>query len=161
MWKRTPSPTILLASGLLALVAAGACGQKEITEEDRAAIISTLENYLPLLAESYATGDLEPLKDLASEREVARVFTRVSELADEGKYVQPTFHRMTVEEIAPLGRSNVYVTALEVWDLRVRARGSDAQLGEDLDQRSRVSYQLTRRGGRWQVLFRELDQAIQ
>ena len=145
----------------LCLAATAGCGSEGLSEEDRTAVVDTLENYLPLLAESYASGNLEPLQRYASEREVARVLARVTELADEGKYVDATFHRMTVEDLSPLGRTSVHVTTLEVWDLKVVAQGSGARLGEEIGQSSRVKYQLTRRGGRWQVFFRELIQAIQ
>lgn len=137
------------------------CGEKPLTEEDRQDITQALRDYLPVLAKGYTSGNLESLKEFAAEREVARVFTRVSELADEGKFVEPTFREMTVEDIQVWGHANAFVTTLEVWDLRVYANGSQSLLGQELDQSNRVKYQLKRRGPRWEVLLRELDQAIQ
>ncbi len=161
MLKTTPTLPSFAVMAVLALLVLSGCGSEGLSEEDRTAVVTVLENYLPVLAQSYASGELEGLEEYASEREVTRVLARVTELAEEGKYVDAAFHRMTVESISPLGRTTVLVTTLEVWDLKVIARGSGAQLGEEIGQTSRVKYQLTRRGGRWQVFFRELVQAIQ
>ncbi len=136
------------------------CGPEVLTEEDRLAITSTLEAYIPALAEGYTSGNLEPLKEFAAEREVARVYSRVAELAEEGKFLEATYRQMTVEQILVWGHANAAVTTLEVWDLRVYTSGSQVLLGEELDQSNRVKYQLKKRGKRWEILMRELEQAI-
>ncbi|MEM9292443.1 MAG: IMS domain-containing protein [Acidobacteriota bacterium] len=161
-------PRALLVRGLLVLLALvlplglTACGgEEEISEEDQSAIATLLESYLPVLATGYASGDLEPLREYAAEREVARAFTRVTELAESNRYVEPTFHQLTVEEVVVWGSANAYVTTVEVWDLRVFAYGSAQLLGQEIGQSSRVKYQLKKRGGQWQVLYRELAQVLQ
>lgn len=148
---------VLAAFGLLTL----ACGPEEVKEEDRAGLTASLNGYLPTLAQAYTSGNVEPLRAYAAEKEVARVFTRVSELAEEGKYVDATFHQMTVEDVVVWSHANAFVTTVEVWELKVRAYGSDTLLGEDVRQTSRVKYQLKRRSGDdWQVLHRELVQVL-
>jgi hypothetical protein len=62
-----------------------------------------------------------------------------------------------VESVETWRYVNAFATAVEVWDLRVYAAGTDVLLSETLDQRNRVKYQLQREGDRWLVLFRELD----
>ncbi|MCB1057447.1 MAG: DUF4101 domain-containing protein [Acidobacteria bacterium] len=153
---------VLVALSLLLLAAGSliACGPEEVSDADRAAIEQTLRSYLPVLAKAYADGNIEPLREFAAERELARVYSRVSELAEEGKVVEPTFKQMTIEQVVVWNHSNAYVTTLEVWDLRVFPSGSSTVLSEELDQSNRVKYQLQRRGDHWQVLARELEQAV-
>jgi len=146
----------VLATGALL----SGCGPEEVTEVDKDSISVTLNGYLKLLSEAYSTGNVEVLKEYAAEKEVARVYTRVSELADEGKYVDATFYQMTLEEVVIWSHANAYATTVEVWDLRVRTNGSEVLLGEETNQASRVKYQLKLRDGTWQVLHRELDQTL-
>lgn len=164
--RRTSFSTALRAFGgllLAALLTVGlaGCGAEKVTDEDRQQLEATLREYLPLLSEAYDSGNIEPLRGLAAEREMARIHKRVSELADEGKVVEPTFRQLTVEDVQIWNHSNAFVTTVEVWDLRVFPIGSSTVLSEELNQSNRVKYQLKREGGEWQVLARELEQTLE
>lgn len=152
---------LLIPLSLLFCCALVACGGATVTDEDRSQVESTLRAYLPLLSEAYESGNIEPLRELAAERELARVFTRVSELADEGKVVEPTFRELTLEDVQIWNHSNAFATTVEVWDLRVFPTGSSTVLSEELGQSNRVKYQLKRRGEQWQILARELEQTLE
>lgn len=158
---RKPLVPVVLSLLVVLSTALSGCGPEKVSDEDRAAIEQTLRRYLPVLAKAYADGNIEPLREFAAERELARVYSRVSELAEEGKVVEPTFRQLTVENVTVWSYSNAYATTLEVWDLRVFPTGSSTVLSEELDQSNRVKYQLQRRGDHWQILARELEQALQ
>lgn len=156
----------LLLSGVLVTTLLTGCSSRgtrngPATPEEQAAIRAALEAYLPLLSQGYATGNLEPLRALAAEREVARVHKRVLELAEEGKVVEPELHELTVENVTIWNFANAYATTLEVWDLHVYAAGSRFQLSERLGQPNRVRYQLKRQGDHWRILQRDLDQTLE
>ena len=127
-------------------------------EVDRQEIETALESYLPLLAEAYATGDLEPLRPFVAEKEIARVYKRVQDLANQGRTLVPTFRQMTIEDVNVWNYSNAYVTTHEVWDLVVYATGSENILAEEYEQPNRVKYQLKRDGEQWRVLFRTIQE---
>lgn len=138
----------------LLLVAAGCSSAEERQKVDTEAIAAALEVYLPLLGQAYATGDLAPLEGLAAQKEIAAIEKRISDLADQGRILEPTFRSLTIEEAKVFNYANAYVTTVEVWDLRSLALGSRQKLAEDLGQSNRVKYQLKREGERWKVLFR-------
>lgn len=126
-------------------------------ELDRQEITTTLETFLPLLGEAYASGEFAPLADWAAEKEVSGVRKRVEDLALAGRRLVPTFRSLTIEEIDVWNYSNAYVTSHEVWDLVVYASGTDQVLSQELEQPNRVKYQLKREGGRWRILFRQIQ----
>ncbi len=145
---------------IVVLVLAAACGGTSDSGQaaNRQEIEVMLGAYLPLLAEAYATGDLEPLRRWAAEKEIARVHKRVQDLAYSGRTLTPTFRQLTIEDINVWNYSNAYVTTFEVWDLVVRATGSDQILAEEYEQPNRVKYQLKREGEQWRVLFRTIQE---
>lgn len=136
------------------------CGGSPSSHEevDRQQIETTLESYLPLLAEAYATGDLEPLQPYVAQKEISRVFKRVQDLADQGRTLVPTFRQLTIEDVNVWNYSNAYVTTHEVWDLVIYPTGSDQILAEEYEQPNRVKYQLKREGEQWRVLFRTIQE---
>lgn len=141
-----------------ALLLGAACRDAEVQEEEeRAAIEAMLQTYLPKLARAYETLDAEVLRPQAVNREVASVQARIDDLGREGRQVRPELRSVTVEELEIERGVNAHVTTHEVWDLRVFALGTDASLSEELGQVNRVRYQLRKEGGRWQVLFREIQ----
>jgi hypothetical protein len=149
------------AASLLAclLVLFGCTGSSENRAEiDREEIQAALESYLPLLGETYATGNLELLEGWAAEKEISRIHKRIEDLAVQGRTLVPTFRRVTVEEANVWNYSNAYVTTLEVWDLAVYATGTDQVLSQELEQPNRVKYQLKRENDRWRVLFRTIQE---
>lgn len=154
-----PRPVALsltLITGTLLLGAACQNDEAQV-EEERAAIESMLRTYLPKLARAYATLDAEVLRPQAVNREVVSVQARIDDLGMQGRQVRPELRSVTVEELDIERGLNAYVTTHEVWDLRVFALGTDASLSEELGQVNRVRYQLRKEGGRWQVLFREIQ----
>lgn len=154
-----PRPVALsLTLITVALLLGAACQDEEAqVEEERAAIESMLRTYLPKLARAYATLDADVLRPQAVNREVASIQSRIDELGREGRQVRPELRSVTVETFDVERGLNAYVTTREVWDLRVFALGTDARLSEELGQVNRVRYQLRKEGGRWQVLFREIQ----
>ena len=147
------SPRPLLALALLLAVAACSSGERQ-QQVDTEAIDAALRLYLPRLGRAYATGELAPLEGLAAQKEIAAIRRRISDLADQGRILEPTFRELTIEDATVFNYANAYVTTVEVWDLRSLATGSRQQLAEDLGQRNRVKYQLKREGDSWRVLFR-------
>ena len=139
----------------LLLLAAVACGSSEKRQQvDTESIAAALELYLPRLGQAYATGDLTPLEGLAAQKEIAAVEKRISDLADQGRVLEPVFRELTIEEVKVFNYANAYVTTVEVWDLRSLSTGMRETLAEDLGQSNRVKYQLKREGDSWRVLFR-------
>lgn len=143
---------ITLALGAALLVACGPTAEEQ--QADREAIQATLEAYLPRLAEAYATGNVEALRGVVVEKELARVARQVEEAAAQGRVLEPRLHEFTIEDLSFAGPNNAYVTTLEVWDVRSYALGSERQLGESLDRAERVKYQVTRREEGWKILAR-------
>jgi len=134
------------------------CGPSEKQEQvNRDELQAALEGYLPILGEAYATGDPSLLEGLAAEKEIARVHKRIEDLSYQGRRLVPTFRSLTIEESNVWNYSNCYVTTLEVWDLEVRATGTEQVLSSQLEQANRVKYQLKREDGHWRVLFRTIQ----
>ena len=123
---------------------------------DEASIEASLAQFLPLLAVAYQSGDLEPLRPYAAEKELARIQMLISELADQGRYLAPEFLQVEVEDSHVWHSTNAYVTTHEVWNVRMHALGSDGLLAEDVEKSYRVKYQLKRDGDGWRVLFRTI-----
>lgn len=143
---------------LLVVLMVVGCGPSEEQEQvDRDEIQAVLESYLPILGEVYATGDLSLLEGWAAEKEIARIHKRVEDLSFQGRRLVPTFLSLTVEDSNVWNYSNCYVTTLEVWNLEVRATGTEQVLSTQLEQPNRVKYQLKREDGRWRVLFRTIQ----
>ena len=146
------APRIVLP--VLLLAALGCDSAEERQQVDTASIQAALELYLPRLGQAYATGDLEPLEGLAAQKEIAAIAKRINDLAEQGRVLEPTFRRVTIEEVKVFNYANAYVTTVEVWDLRSLSTGLREPLAEDLGQSNRVKYQLKREGDSWKVLFR-------
>ncbi len=143
---------------LVLAIAVTGCGTGPEPETDRREIADFLESYLPVLAEAYATGNLEPLRQFVAEKEIARVEKRVHDLAVEGRVFKPTFRSLTIEDVQRWNYANAFVTTHEVWDVRSVVAGTDTVLAEVLEQPNRVKYQLKLDGGRWRVLFRTIQE---
>lgn len=142
---------------LLLLLAVSCIAGESLPPADEAAIGAAMEEYLPRLATAYATGDLEVLRGVAAEKEIAGLEKRIRDLLAEGRIVEPTFKSVQVEQIDIWSHSNAFVTTLEVWDLAVYASGSHRLLSQELGQRNRVKYQLKRQDDGWRVLYREIE----
>jgi len=152
-------PTLILPP-ILAL--AGACGPNpEQVAADQEEIRQALEAYLPRLAEAYATGNIEVLRDFAVEKELASVDKLVGELAEQGRVLKPELQSLTIEKVDTWSHVNAYVTTLEVWDVYNYAAGTDVVLSQALGKAHRVKYQLKRRREGWQVLYRQVEQIFE
>lgn len=136
-----------------------ACKASEtVTEEDRAEIRATLEGYLPAMAEAYASGNIEVMRGVAAEKEMAIVFKKVKDLMEqENRVVEPTLQGFEIEDITLWNYANAFVTTIETWDIKVLASGSDFVTSQVEGQRSRVKYQLKRRDDGWIVLYRVIE----
>ena len=136
-----------------------ACSDPNVVNpDDEASIEELLGRYLPKLSEAYATGDVEVLRDVAAEKELAGLVKRISDLQnEESRTVVPSLRSFDIEQVTIWNHSNAFVTTLEVWDLTVMASGTDHVLSEVEGQRNRVKYQLKRREDTWQVLHRAIE----
>ena len=144
---------------ILTFLVCAACGPSaERQEVNRNEIKADLEVYLPLLGEAYATGNLEPLREWAVEKEMSRVMKRLDDLVAQGRRLVPTFRQITIEDVNVWNYSNAFVTTVEVWDLQILATGTENVLAEELGQSNRVKYQLKRDEDRWRVLFRTIQE---
>ena len=146
--------TSQLSLSVLLLTVVACASPEEKRQVDTESIAAALEVYLPLLGQAYSTGNLTPLKGLAAQKEIAAIAKRISDLADQGRILDPIFREVTIEEATIFNYANAYVSTVEVWDLRSLATGSREQLAEDIGQSNRVKYQLKREGESWRVLFR-------
>jgi hypothetical protein len=144
----------------LALLGAAtlACGPTQQQEQaHREEIRQVVAAYLPKLAEAYATGDARVLAGLAVEKEVASVAKSIDDLAGQGLAFRPRLKQLTLEDVTVWRQVNAYVTTMEVWDIDKLVLGTDRVLSQALDRSDRVRYQLKRREGTWQVLYREVE----
>lgn len=160
---QTVAPSFLLAGLLLALLPgllAGCAPDEKDAQQAREEIREMLLAYLPKMAEAYRTGDVEPLTELATERERAVLHKQITELEQQGRVVDTELLDLTIEDLNLVSYATAYVTTAENWRVRVYAVGTDRVLGEDDRQFSRVRYQLGREGGRWVVMGRNRDPAI-
>ena len=138
----------------LALLAGCTGPSEEEADIDRQEIEVFLEEYLPKMAEAYATGDLEPVKPYVSEREVAVLQKNIRDLATQGRTVKTELQELTIEEVNPLSHATVSLTTVEEWSVRVYAQGTENLLAEDPSQFNRVQYQLDRDDGKWTLMAR-------
>ena len=153
-------PTAPRRSTALALAAAAllACGPSEATQEEaRAAVQELLEAYLPALAEYYRTGDDAHVDGLAAPRERDRVESLIRDRAHEGMVIDATLQRFEIDRFDLYQHSNALLSTREVWDLRIRAAGSDRIIQEELGKTDLYRYQVKRDDdGGWIVLSREV-----
>jgi hypothetical protein len=135
------------------------CTSAETNEaRAREQIQEMLEEYLPVLAEAYATENPELLSTWVAEKEVARVRKLLDELAAQGRTFEATFRSVTVEEVKIWGHANAFVVSLEVWDIKSLAAGTGQVLQQVTGQANRVRYQMKRNEGRWRILFRTITE---
>lgn len=155
-----PVPMRRLALCVLFCLPGFSCSemQADRAAADKFQIGQSLELYLPLLGQAYATGDVSMLAGRAAEKEISRIKRRIEDLSYQGRTLVPTFKTLTVEEVRIWNNSNAFVTTLETWDLVVYASGSDTVLSEARDQPNRVKYQLKREGEQWRILFRTIQE---
>lgn len=150
----------LLAFALGAL-GVGCAPTSEERAVERDEIGAFLQEYLPLMAEAYRTGDVEPLAPYAAQKEREAIVRRVRELAKGGEVLDAELVSLEVEDVRTWSAVNAYATTVEVWTLRVRATGSGTVLREEIDQVNRVKYQLKRDGDTWRVFWRQLEQTFE
>ena len=153
-------PRYLLPAFLLCvLLVTTACGPAGAPSEevDKAEIQQVLDAYLPVLGKAYANGSTSSLEPWAVPKEQARIQLRIEELEARGQVYEPDFKSVTVENISVWNYSNAFVTTVEVWDVRAYTLGTRMVINESLDQRSRVKYQMKRKGDGWSILYRELE----
>lgn len=148
-------PRALLSAALLLLIGAGCGPSEERRERDRAEINRLLTDYTQRMTEAYRTGSAEVLREVATEREIARVHKRIAELAEGGRMLRAEVRGLRVDSIE-FNRATATATTGEVWHLQVVAVGSEVVLSESAEQENRVLYSLTRDEGRWWILSRIL-----
>jgi hypothetical protein len=150
---------IRLIAVLLLLACVFGCSGAEDQVDLKPEVQKLLEGYLPTLGDAYRQRNPE-LLTLAVPKEKARIGQRIDELAGAGQVLEPKFKSVTVESISVWNHANAFVTTVEVWDVRSFSAGSYTLLKEQVDQRSRVKYQLKRDGETWNVLYRELAENL-
>jgi hypothetical protein len=140
-----------------ALLLLNGCNRPDTDAElSRAEVEKLLEEYHVALVAAYTAGDAGKLALVATEREQARIAGQIAAFEAQGTALRPALERLTVESVSTAGRTSIAVAALEKWDLRTVALGTEQTLGEAPDQENRVEYTLIRDGGRWKVLARIL-----
>jgi len=139
----------------LSLLAALACGSDAAREADRRAIETLLAQYATALTAAYESGDPSPIAAVATVREQERVLARIEELAVEGRALRPRLLAQTVTEV-DFGNASATAVAMEVWELRVVAAGSELTVSESPRQENQIVYSLIQESGRWIILQRLL-----
>jgi hypothetical protein len=148
---------VLRRCALALVLILAACGEAGgVSPEDRRAIETLLSAYTDRMATAYASGDASVVAEVATEREQARLAAAIAELEVEGRGLRPTLERLTIEEVAPAGRTTFTVATIEVWDLRIVALGTEQPISESLDQENRLTYSVIRERGEWRILSRLL-----
>jgi hypothetical protein len=158
-----PAPATLLLALLALLVplTLTGCGPSETDiQQARQEVEETLRAYLPLMADAYRTGNVEPLKPYATQKEIAILEKSIHDLRQRGRVMDNKLLELTLEDFNMPQWANVYVTTVEYWDVTAYAAGSEHVLGRDERQFSRVRYQLKRTGDHWMVLARNRDPSI-
>lgn len=150
-----PVPALCLTL-VTALLAVGCGPSEERRAEDRQAVERLVADYAARLAESYRTGDANPLREVATEREIARVLGQIQSLAAEGRALRADLLRQTFDSVEVHRATAATVTTTESWRLRVVALGTEATVSESPEQSNQIVYTLTRDGGRWWILSRAL-----
>ncbi len=155
---RRPHPAILALAAAPLLAAALACGpSEERVREVQTEVEELLAAYLPALAEFYRTGDPAPVEGLVAPRERERVEALIRERGQEGLVIDATLQRFEIDRFDLYQHSNALLTTREVWDLRLRAAGSDRVIQDEPGKSDRYHYQVKRGDdGRWMVLSREV-----
>lgn len=148
---------ILLIPFWLAAALAGCAPTEESADVDREELRGILLEYLPKVAEAYATGNLEPVEPYVSPREVAVLRKNVRELAQQGRTVKTELEELTIESVDVVSYGSVFVTTVEEWSVQVYAQGTDNLLAEDPSQINRVRYQLRREDGEWTIMARNSE----
>jgi hypothetical protein len=153
--RRSAAVALAAAPLLAALIA---CGPSEqVQQEARADVEELLAAYLPALSEYYRSGDSEHVEGLAAPRERDRVEWLIRDRAQEGMVIDATLQRFEIDRFDLYQHSNALLTTREVWDLRVRAAGSDRVIQDEPGKSDRYRYQVKRGDdGRWIVLSREV-----
>lgn len=126
-------------------------------ERARTEIESFFGDYLPRLGAAYAQMDPALLGDLAAEKERATLQRLVDEMAARGERLEPELLQFTVEDVTVV-RSSAYVITIEVWDIELKALGSETVLGSYPGTRYTVRYQMKWDARGWHVLFRTLEE---
>lgn len=145
-----------IAIMVLGLVWSGCGVVEERREADRQAIETTLHSYVEKLADAYKSMSAAQMRPEAAEKQVAVVHGRIGELGRQGRHLRPELRSMTIESMETWHGSNAAASTHEVWDLRIYALGSDNLINEELGSVNRVSYQLRKNDGQWQVVDREI-----
>jgi hypothetical protein len=151
----------------LLLLAGAGCGGQSAEQQaaadatTRAAVQEMLQAYLPAFATAYRTGDLEPLRTWAVEKEIASLERRLVAMNEEGLSLEPTLVEVVVEDVQVWNRVNAFATTLETWDLRFLSSGAGVVVSERLGERQRVKYQLKLEGEAWMVYYREVGETIE
>jgi predicted lipid-binding transport protein (Tim44 family) len=157
MRRRSLAAARAFAAVLTAAAALACSPSEEASGDAQAEVEQLLAEYLPRLPEAYRTGDLDPLEGLASPREMDRIESLILDRAKEGQIVDPELKSFEIVQFDLYQHSNAYLTTREVWDLRLRAAGSDRLINEELAKPDRYRYQVRRHDGDgWRILSREV-----
>jgi hypothetical protein len=153
--RRSAAVALAAAPLLAALIA---CGPSEqVQQEARADVEELLAAYLPALSEYYRSGDSEHVEGLAAPRERDRVEWLIRDRAQEGMVIDATLQRFEIDRFDLYQHSNALLSTREVWDLRIRAAGSDRIIQEELGKTDGYRYQVKRGDDDgWMVLSREV-----
>ena len=152
--RRSAAVALAAAPLLAALIA---CGPSEqVQQEARADVEELLAAYLPALSEYYRSGDSEHVEGLAAPRERDRVEWLIRDRAQEGMVIDATLQRFEIDRFDLYQHSNALLSTREVWDLRIRAAGSDRIIQEELGKTDGYRYQVKRGDDGWMVLSREV-----
>ena len=155
---RRPRSAVLVLAAVPLLAAALACGfSEQQTQRVQTEIEELLAAYLPALGEFYRTGDPATVEGLVAPRERERVEALIRGRAQEGLVIDATLQRFEIDRFDLYQHSNALLTTREVWDLRIRAAGSDRVIQDEPGKSDRYRYQVKRGDdGRWIVLSREV-----
>jgi hypothetical protein len=156
--RTIPRLVLALAVAALAGVACQPAAEKQQADEDE--IEQVLRDYLSVMSQAYATGEMDVLEGRAAPKEIAVIERQITERAMEGQLWKPTLRELAIDNLDTVGET-AYVTTLETWDIQVGSAGSDRVLREEPGLRYRVRYQLTKEDGHWLVLFREIAQTLE
>jgi hypothetical protein len=154
-------PVRLAPVALGVLLVAACSAANEESDRHRAAIAAALEGYLPKLGQAYATGDVEVLRGLTDERELAALEKKIVDRAAEGTVLEPKFESVAIESLQVWNDANAAAVTLEQWDLDLYDLETREIANQRLNQRYRIKYELRREGATWMVTRRSIEKVFE
>jgi len=140
-------PTVILLSG---------CERTTPTAEETEACKKVTTEYLHALAEAYSSLSVDPIKELATPREIEDVRRLLRGLAGTGDRIEAKLLSVEFSQITVFRNINATVSTTEVWDVIRYDAGTGREKGRNPASVQTSILQLRLIDGQWKVLARRV-----